>query len=221
MMYQCCIFDLDGTLVNSINALTYTTNLTLQTYGLKPIEEAQVKKFVGDGYRKLIERALLHCGDLHLEYYENALVTYMDFFERYCMYRVEPYEGIRELLEFLKKKQIKIAVLSNKPHARTLDNVEGIFGCQYFDIISGEKEQIPRKPDPAGALLTAKELGLKPEDCLYFGDTNTDMETGKAARMDTVGVTWGFREREELEAYRPKYLVDHPKEVIELLKNLL
>ena len=134
------------------------------------------------------------------------------------MYRVEPYEGIRELLEELKKRGIRIAVLSNKPHARALDNVEGIFGKGYFDRISGQKEEIPRKPDPAGAFLTAEGLGVQPGECLYIGDTATDMETGKAAGMDTAAVLWGFRSEEELRACHPKYVVRHPKELLKLVE---
>lgn len=217
-MYRCCIFDLDGTLVNSIWALTKSVNDTMEQFGIAPIDSELCKRFVGEGYKKLVERALIHGGDTKLVHYEEALTVYQKVFKECCMYRVEPYEGIRELLEELKKRGIRIAVLSNKPHARALDNVEGIFGKGYFDRISGQKEEIPRKPDPAGAFLTAEGLGVQPGECLYIGDTATDMETGKAAGMDTAAVLWGFRSEEELRACHPKYVVRHPGELLNLVE---
>lgn len=218
-MYKCCIFDLDGTLVDSIKAISYTTNLTLKKYKLGPIDEEQYKLFVGDGYKKLIERALIYCGDKDLIHYEDALIAYMEYFEVHCMYEVKAYDGIKDMLHYLKKNNIKIAVLSNKPHERTIDNVRGIFGIEYFDKISGEKDDVKRKPDPEGAIITAKELGILPEHCLYIGDTDTDMKTGIGAGMDTIGVTWGFRNREELESYNPKYVIDHPHEIIDIVND--
>lgn len=218
-MYKCCIFDLDGTLIDSIKAISHTCNLTLNKYNLGPIEENDYKIYVGEGYKKLVERALIHCGDKELANYEDALVTYMDYFKIHCMHEVVPYDGITNMLEFLKKNNIKVAILSNKPHERTIDNVNGVFGNDYFDRVSGEVEDIKRKPDPQGAIITAKELGILPKDCLYIGDTDTDMKTGIAANMDTVGVTWGFRNREELSGYNPKYIVDRPEEIISILKE--
>lgn len=218
-MYKCCIFDLDGTLIDSIKAISHTCNLTLNKYNLGPIEENDYKIYVGEGYKKLVERALIHCGDKDLANYEDALITYMDYFKIHCMHEVVPYDGITNMLEFLKKNNIKVAILSNKPHERTIDNVNGVFGNDYFDRVSGEVKDIKRKPDPQGAIITAKELGVLPQDCLYIGDTDTDMKTGIAAKMDTVGVTWGFRNRKELSAYNPKYIIDRPEEIISILKE--
>lgn len=218
-MYKCCIFDLDGTLVNSIKAISYTTNLTFKKYGLGPIDEDHYKIFVGDGYKKLIERALIYCGDKNLVHYEDALITYMEYFKIHCMHEVKAYDGIMDMLNYLKINDIKIAVLSNKPHERTIDNVEGIFGAGYFDRVTGERDGVRRKPDPEGAIITAKELGISPEDCLYIGDTDTDMKTGIGAGMDVVGVTWGFRTREELKSCHPKYIIDNPNDIINILKT--
>lgn len=122
-MYRCYMFDLDGTLVNSIKAIAHTSNLTLKKYGLGPVDEEHYKVFVGDGYKKLMERALIFCGDKELLNYEDALITYMEYSNIYCMYEVKAYDGIMDMLDYLKKKEIKIAVLSNKPHERTVDNM--------------------------------------------------------------------------------------------------
>lgn len=219
-MIRCCIFDLDGTLLNTLDALTYTTNLTLKEFGYGPVDAELVKKFVGDGYRMQVKRALQYCGDETLVHYEDALVAYMRLFAEHCLYHVRPYDGIPELLEALKKQGIRIAVLSNKPHARTVENIEAVFGKGYFDIVAGQKDDVPKKPDPAGVNRILGAFGCKPEECLYFGDTNTDMQTGLNANTHTVGVTWGFRDRSELEAFHPDFVIDDPKEITEqMLRN--
>lgn len=214
-MIRCCIFDLDGTLLNTLSALRITVNLTLEHFGYPAIGEEKVKKFVGDGYKLLVERALKDAGDVELKHYEEALQVYMDTFAEHSMDQVEPYDGIVELLKQLKERGIKIAVLSNKPHERTVDNIETVFGKGYFDYVAGEQPGIPRKPDPAGVYRILEAFGEKPEECLYFGDTNTDMQTGLGAGLVTVGVTWGFRDREELESFHPQYVIDKPREVFD------
>lgn len=214
-MIRCCIFDLDGTLLNTLSALRITVNLTLEHFGYPAIGEKKVKKFVGDGYKLLVERALKDAGDVELKHYEEALQVYMDTFAEHSMDQVEPYDGIVELLKQLKERGIKIAVLSNKPHERTVDNIETVFGKGYFDYVAGEQPGIPRKPDPAGVYRILEAFGEKPEACLYFGDTNTDMQTGLGAGLVTIGVTWGFRDREELESFHPQYVIDKPREVFD------
>ena len=204
-MYKCCIFDLDGTLVNSIYALKRSVDLTLGHFGLGPISIEDTKQFVGDGYKKLVERSLMAYGDKELTHYKEALDVYNEVFKDCCLYKVEAYEGIPQLLDFLKEHGILATVLSNKPHQRALENVAHVFG-------------IRKKPAPDGVVALIEELGLEKEDCLYLGDTNTDMETGQAAQVDTVGVTWGFRPREELEAFKPKLVAESPFQVIDFIK---
>lgn len=218
-MYRLCIFDLDGTLLDTVSALTYSTNLTLEAFGLGPLVPDQIKKLVGDGYKKQIERALKACGDENLVHYEKALTLYMENFAKFCMKDVAPYDGIVSLLNYLKKKGIKMAVFSNKPHHQAVQNIEVFFGKDYFDCVRGEQPSIPKKPAPDGALLICKELGVKAEECLYLGDTNTDMKTGISAGMDTVGVTWGFRDRNELLSFSPRYLVDAPSQVEQIVEE--
>ena len=218
-MYRLCIFDLDGTLLNTIGALTYATNKTLEVFGLGPIVPEQTKRIVGDGYRTQMERALRLCGDEKLVHYEESLPVYMDNFSRYCMKDVAPYDGIPHLLSYLREHGIKMAVFSNKPHHQAVENIETIFGKDCFDAVRGEQTGVPKKPAPDGALLICRELGISPEECLYLGDTNTDMKTGIAAGMDTVGVLWGFRGREELESFHPKYLAEHPSQVESIIEN--
>ena len=127
-MIRCCIFDLDGTLLNTLDALTYTTNLTLKEFGYGPVDPEHIKQFVGDGYRTQVRRALQYSGDEALAHYEEALSSYTRLFAEHCLYHVRPYAGITELLEALKQQGIRIAVLSNKPHARAVENIEAVFG---------------------------------------------------------------------------------------------
>lgn len=215
MTIRCGIFDLDGTLLNTLKALTYTTGLVLEHFGYKPITEAQVCQIVGDGYKCQVERALRLAGDEKLEHLEESLPLYLELFAKHCLYGVKPYDGIPELLEALKARGISIAVLSNKPHERTVENIETVFGKGYFDIVAGEQPGIPKKPDPAGVKRILDQLNVRPEECLYFGDTGTDMKTGKNAGLITVGVEWGFRGREELERFHPDYIISHPMEILE------
>lgn len=212
-MYKSCIFDLDGTIIDTIQSMTHSISLTMGNFGYAPVDEAHTRKFVGDGYRKLVERALLHSGDKELVHYEEALSVYKKTFRENCLYKVKAYDGMPEFLSYLKEKGIKIGVLTNKGHERAVECVEAVYGKHYFDQIIGEGNGIKVKPDPAGALLMADRFSLPPAACLYFGDTNTDMKTGRNAGMDTVGVTWGFRDRQELEALNPKYIISHPSEI--------
>ena len=124
-----------------------------------------------------------------------------------------PYPGILELLEELKEAGARLGVISNKPHANTVDVIHQVFGEGVFDWVQGQTEEIPRKPDPAGALYTAEMLCVSPGECLYIGDTGTDMKTGTAAGMYTVGVLWGFRDRKELEETGAMEIVGEPSEI--------
>ena len=218
-MYKCCIFDLDGTLINTVHALNRTINLTLEAMGLEGIDEAHTKVFVGEGYRKYVERALIYRGDETLSGLSRALPLYCRIFEENCLYRIEAYDGMKELLAFLKERGIRIAVLTNKAQAQAVDNIETVYGKGYFALITGEHPGMKRKPDPEGALYTARTLKADPGECLYVGDTNTDMMTGAAAGMDTVGVTWGFRPRGELEVCHPAYLAHTPADIIKIIKE--
>lgn len=218
-MYKACIFDLDGTLLDTLEAISYTTNLTIGTIGMKPVEKEHFKVLVGDGAGKLIERVLKEGGDEELKHYDEMLDLYIKNFALYSTYEVHPYDGIVELLAALKDMGLKIAVFSNKPHLRAIENVESVFGEGYFDHIQGEKTGINPKPDPTGAYEVLKSLGLIKEECLYIGDTNTDMMTGRNAGFDTVGVTWGFREEAELRSYDPAYIVHHPLEIIDIVSK--
>ena len=211
------IFDLDGTLTDSLASIKISADTAIGKFGFGPYSEEDYKVFVGDGAQVLIERCLKAGGDEKLEYFDRAYREYKEVFEKYCMYQVEPYEGIRELLAALKEKGIKIAVLSNKPHPRTEDVIHSLFGEGYFDAVLGQCEEIQRKPSPEGVFHILKKWNLKPEDILYLGDTGTDMKTGKSAGAFTIGALWGFRKAEELLENKADALIKNPKQLLDYL----
>lgn len=218
-MYQCCIFDLDGTIINTIPSLKKTIDQVLKEFGFEPLEESYVKRYVGDGYKTLVERILRHYGDQELTLLSRALTVYQEKFKKYCLYKLEPYPGVMEFLVFLKERGIRLAVVTNKSHQCAVECVELVYGKGFFDRITGEGQGMKCKPDPEGVFSTIRALGVEAVDCLYFGDTNTDMETGHRAGMDTVGVLWGFRDEEELKKFHPRYIISHPDEIRPLFQK--
>ncbi|MBQ2986918.1 MAG: HAD family hydrolase [Tyzzerella sp.] len=218
-MYKACIFDLDGTLTDTLESLTYSVNATLSELGLSQITAEQCKAFVGSGARKLIERSLEAAGDPELLHVEQAMEVYGRIFKENCTYHVAPYEGITEMLETLKKAEVRLAVLSNKPHLQTKDVVTTFFGRDTFVSVQGQQEGVPRKPDPTALFMIAKELNVDIEECLYIGDSDVDMETGCAAKVTTIGVTWGFRSKEVLKEHGAVYIVDQAEEIISIVKG--
>lgn len=216
-MKKAVIFDLDGTLADTIASITYCGNLALSRFGLSSFGEEDYKHFVGDGAAMLIRRALLAAGDERLEHFDEVYETYLEIFAKDCMYQVKPYEGICALLEELKRLSVRIAVLSNKPDRDSLRVVEALFGKGYFDFVQGQREDIPRKPDPAGVYRIMEAFGLPAGDFLYVGDSGVDMKTGRAAGIFTVGVLWGFRDRKELVENGADAVISKP---LELLSHL-
>lgn len=218
-MKRAVIFDLDGTLSDSLASIKYSADLTMEEFGYGPFTAEQYKYFVGDGAANLIKRCLKAGGDEELIHFERAYARYREVFQENCMYRVRPYEGIEELLAALKSYEVKIAVLSNKPHAETVNVIETLFGKGYFDVIQGQKQDLPIKPDPAGVFLIRERLGLSLNEILYVGDTCTDMKTGKAAGVFTLGALWGFRDRRELEENHADAVISHPLELLAYIEK--
>ena len=216
-MKKAVIFDLDGTLSDSIASIKYSCDKALEPLGFGPFSTAQYKYFVGDGAANLVKRALKAGGDEALLHFEEAFARYKALFAVHCMDGVKPYDGIPELLAALKERGIRIAVLSNKPHAETIQVIETLFGENYFDVIQGQKEHVAIKPSPEGVFLILKELDLTARDILYVGDTCTDMQTGKSAGAFTVGCLWGFRDRAELEENHADAIIENPLQLLDYI----
>lgn len=208
-----CIFDLDGTLARTQESIARPVNMTLSYYGLPAQPVEAFNYFAGDGLRNALKRALIAAGDTGASHLEEGLPMCRSWMQEDPCYHAEPYDGIIPALEELKSNGVKIAVFSNKPHESAVSVVETIFGKDFFDHIQGQTDGVPIKPDPAGVFGILEKYGAKKEECLYFGDTNTDMLTGHNAGVTTVGVSWGFRPREELEEYGADIIIDSAEEI--------
>ena len=219
-LYKACIFDLDGTLANTLASIANFANAAMRQCGYDPIEVERYKYLVGNGTDRLMHAMLdTVCGargytedDIH-----RMRKIYDHLYESDPTHLVTNYSGMHETLAKLKKDGIRMAVLSNKPHNCTTAIIGALFEAGTFDLCYGQREQVARKPSPEGALLIAEELRISPEDILYIGDTNTDMKTGAAAGMDTVGVLWGFRAETELRENHAKYIVERPEQIYEIV----
>ena len=210
------IFDLDGTLLNTLDDIADSMNEVLRRHGLPLRATEEYKYFVGDGALNLVRRAAsgaeaagLDTIRLEEEYSALYLLKQAD--------KTAPYDGIPELLSTLAGRGVKIAVLSNKPHDATLKILSRYFPDTAFDAIIGHRPGHPVKPDPDGALEILGILGLPREEVLYLGDTGTDMQTAANAGLKAIGALWGFRERSELSANGAYAFAEHPSDVLDFL----
>lgn len=215
-MIKLCIFDLDGTLTNTIPAISHFGNTALGAYGFPEIEPEKYKILVGNGRDVLIHR-MLKCVTADTdENFDKVGRAYDRAYESNPLYKTKPYDGIPELLDILKANGVKIAVLSNKPHNVASDVVKMFFGDK-FDAAYGQRKGIKTKPAPDGALMLAKELGVSPSEAAFIGDTYVDIETGKNSGMLPIGVLWGFRDRNELENAGAAHIVAKPAEIADII----
>ena len=214
---KACIFDLDGTLTNTLESITYSVNLTLKEMGLSQITKDQCRMFVGNGARVLIEESLKVSGDPKASRIEEGMKIYGRIFDQNCTYHVTPYEGIPEMLKALKDRGIHLAVLSNKPDRQTVKVVKEIFGDNIFDYAQGQKDGIRRKPAPDGVWYLMEQMQVSKEECLYIGDSEVDAATGKNAGLKTIGVLWGFRDRKTLETAGADHLIERPEELLQFV----
>ena len=214
-MKKAVIFDLDGTLVNSIYDLAYSCNYALEKVGQPPYDLDKYRYFVGNGIPVLIERVVN--GINRPDLYDEVFKIFNDYYAEHYVDKTKAYDGIFDLLNFLKEKGLKIAILSNKAHRFSVEVAEKIFGKDYFDIVFGLRDGVPAKPAPDAVFEIMEKLNVAKEDCLYVGDTGADMQTGNNAGVKTIGVLWGFREKEELVENNAKVIVSHPSEIKELI----
>ena len=191
-MIKACIFDLDGTLTNTLDSLEYSVNETMKEIGMPQITKEQCRQFVGDGAKVLLERTLKAGGDTQLCHLEEAVEAYARIFDANCMYKVAPYEGIPQMLQQLK---------------------------ELFDHIQGQKDGVPKKPDPTAALTIVSSFGVLPEEAAYIGDSEVDLATGHAAKMQTILVSWGFRGRKALLEDGAECIVDSAEEIRKIVKK--
>ncbi|MBL8767063.1 MAG: HAD family hydrolase [Planctomycetes bacterium] len=213
MRFKGAIFDLDGTLVDSLPSIAAAVNHGLTQLELPTHAQSAVGRMVGEGVRTLCERALPASRP---ELLEDLLRHVWSYYEAHLLDRTKPYEGIDAMVRELAGAGARLGVLSNKPDVLTCRTIAGLGWSPWFKAVRGQIDGIPKKPDPAGAFWVLGGIGLEPSETLYVGDTAIDMRTAKAAGMPSVAVTWGFRMREELERESPTWIVDDPAEIVRI-----
>ena len=218
-MYKAVIFDLDGTLVNSLMDLAVATNYALEQHGFNTYPLDDYKYLIGDGMAKLIERAIPSKA-LTEETFKSVFKAFMDYYREHCLVHTYLYEGIENAINTLKDMGLKLAVVSNKADDMTNLIVKEYFG-DSFKLVAGKREGIPVKPDPTLTLMIIDELGIKPHECIFVGDSGMDCLNAVNSGCYPLGVLWGFRKREELLENGAKSLINHPNEIVPFVKQLI
>lgn len=217
MALNAVIFDLDGTLLDTLEDIADAANSVLKEHGFPPHPTDAYRTFVGEGIRVLMTRALpSHRKDTAT--IEGLVRAFRETYEAHWKNKTKPYTGIADMLDGLTASHLPLAVLSNKPDDFTKKCVAALLPRWTFRVVQGACSTIPNKPDPTGAQQIAATLALPPAEILYLGDTGTDMETAVNAGMFPVGALWGFRTGKELRSHGARLLIEHPQQLLSLLK---
>ncbi len=218
-MIKGIIFDLDGTLLDTIEDLADSVNAALSEVGKPGHDTAKVQSFVGNGMVRLVERALGEPFDPELV--EQVLARFKEHYARLYTNKTVPYPGLKDVVDISKAWGLKLGVCSNKANKYVKPLIDLHFGSETFDFVLGEVDYIPRKPDPAMALEVAANMGVRPSECLYVGDSTVDIQTGKAAAMPVCAVSYGFQSEALLETFEPHYMVHDADGLLGLIKALI
>lgn len=215
MRYKTVIFDLDGTLLDTLDDLAAATNYALAQHGLPLRTQDEVRWFVGNGIRKLIERALPTGTTAEVQ--EAVYATFNKYYKQHCNDATQSYAGVKELLAELRSAGCKTAIVSNKADYGVQELVKRYF-ADNLDAACGERTGIAKKPAPDMLLAVMQQLGAEKSETIYVGDSDTDLETARNAGVPCIGACWGFRGREFLVQHGAEQLAETPGEVLELLK---
>lgn len=215
-MFDTLIFDLDGTLINSLKDLKESTNYALKQFGYEQKSIEEIRNYVGNGVKKLIERAIPD--GVNNPDYEDCLSVFKSHYKINMFNTTRPYPGIIELLKILKTKGIKTAVVSNKFDAAVKELCKNYFGT-LIDTAVGETEKVKKKPAPDSVLEAMKILDSNKKNSIYIGDSEVDVKTAKNAGIKCIGVCWGFRSKNILIENGADYLVETPEEILKIISN--
>lgn len=212
MKYEAVIFDLDGTLVDTLDDLTDSVNFALSSFGFPKRNREEVRSFVGNGVRKLVYLSVPEGTDEETS--EKCLGVFKEHYKNNSRNKTKPYDGIIELLEKLCESDVKTAVVTNKMQSAAKDIVEFFFGNK-ISLAVGQVDGVAQKPNPDGVLLVLEKLGIKKEKAVYVGDSEVDCITARNAGVDCIGVTWGFRSAETLKESGAGIIVDEPLQILQ------
>jgi phosphoglycolate phosphatase len=216
MSYKAVLFDLDGTLLDTLEDLAGSMNSVLQRHGFPQHPRDDYKYFVGDGVDMLAFRAMPE-DKREQTIVDRCVADMRQEYGKRWMEKTRPYPGIPEMLDQLAERRIKMAIFSNKQDEFTQATVNRFLSNWRFEVVTGARPSAPKKPDPTVPLEIAHKVQIAPAAFLYVGDTNTDMQTANAAGMHAVGALWGFRQADELLSYGAKVLIKEPSELLHLL----
>ena len=216
MGFQAVLFDLDGTLLNTLDDIADSANRALHMHHFPTHDTDDYRLFIGDGIEMLFARAIPHrfCNEATVR---TCAASFRTIYREHWHDRSRPYTGILDLLDALTERHLKLAVLSNKPHEFTGQCVTKLLPNWLFSVVLGHSNEMPPKPDPAGANRIASRLGAKPETILFLGDSGVDMRTAADSGMWPVGALWGFRSAAELQENGAKALITHPMDLLSLM----
>lgn len=213
MKYKAYLFDLDGTLLNSLDDLAQAVNYALCTHNLPMRSLTEIKKILGNGVKKLIADAVPPKTDEGC--YDKVLKTFRSYYINHCMDNTVPYDGVLNVLRDLKEKGAKLCIISNKPD-NAVQELYRRFFSEYMDYAVGESEDVRRKPWPDGILKAMNQVKVSPKDAVYIGDSEVDIETAQRAQIDCISVTWGFRDKDFLEAVGATKMIGTPLELLKI-----
>ncbi|MCL2154524.1 MAG: HAD family hydrolase [Leptospirales bacterium] len=214
--FKAVVFDLDGTLLDTLDDLADSMNYVLEANGFPIHDINEYKYFVGNGLRNLVTKAL-PIEHRNNEAIDSAFNNMLEEYRKRWYNKTTPYDGIPELLDQLAAREIKLAILSNKEHGITLKIVEKFLSKWKFEVVFGERMGVPRKPDPTSALEIIKILGTPADNIIYLGDSGSDMQTANNSGMYAVGASWGFRGTEELLEAGAQCIIDTPMELMGMI----
>ena len=218
-MKKLIIFDLDGTLLNTIADLAQATNQALQQYNYSTHDVESYRFMVGNGINKLFERALPD-SERTTRNILKIRESFLAYYDKHNADLTTPYEGIEILLDTLQKQGYMLAVASNKYQAATSKLIEKYFPQIHFCEVYGQRENIPAKPSPQVVETIMQSTCTTADEVVYIGDSDVDMMTGKNAKVTTVGVSWGFRPRTELEQHNPSFIADKAADIWEFIRKM-
>lgn len=213
-MYKAVIFDLDGTLFDTLPDIGKVLNFTLEKFNLPTLSYEEIKSYIGNGARELVRLAI---GENNADRLEEILAYYREVYAQNDGKLSRFFKGEREALERLKNSGVSLAILTNKPHGVALKTVSDYFSDFPFACVIGQREHLPLKPAPDGVYAIAKQLNVQPCECVFVGDGETDVETAKNAGVDCICVLWGYRKREQLEKAGGKVFAKTYKQLADMI----